>query len=153
MRLFRIAKSEYVRDLTGTGARLYGGRWNQKGTALVYTSESRALATVEFLVHFSLPQAPAGLALATLEIPAAAQTEQVALQPLPEHWRGFPPPAELAALGTRWAREGKSLLLRVPSAVVEGESNLLINPAHLEAAGVRIARVAAWDLDARLMER
>ena len=54
MEVYRIAKSSYRTDLTGLGSRLYGARWNKKGTGLVYTSESRALASLEFLVHVPL---------------------------------------------------------------------------------------------------
>lgn len=51
MKLYRIAQTAHIKDLSGTGARLYGGRWNEKGVGVVYTSESRALAILEYLVH------------------------------------------------------------------------------------------------------
>ncbi len=77
MLVYRIAKKDVVKDLTGTGAKLYGGRWNHRGTAVVYTSETRALATVEFLVHVSLSNAPSGLMIATIEIPDSIAPEDV----------------------------------------------------------------------------
>ncbi|NIR50304.1 RES family NAD+ phosphorylase [candidate division KSB1 bacterium] len=63
MKVYRIARSAYIEDLSGTGARLYGGRWNHKGTSIVYTSKNRALATVEYLVHVSLAILPTDLSL------------------------------------------------------------------------------------------
>jgi RES domain-containing protein len=51
MIVYRIARANYIRDLSGIGSRLYGGRWNRKGTGIIYTSETRALATLEYLVH------------------------------------------------------------------------------------------------------
>ena len=51
IQLFRIAAAEHIRDISGTGARMYGGRWNNTGYPVVYASGSRSLAALEFLVH------------------------------------------------------------------------------------------------------
>ena len=90
MLVYRIAKKDVIKDLSGTGAKLYGGRWNHKGTAVVYTSETRALATVEFLVHVSLSNAPRGLMIATIEIPCNIASEDVPRGSLPRGWRDYP---------------------------------------------------------------
>jgi len=151
MFIYRIARTEHIRDLTGTGARLYGGRWNHPGTALIYTSETRSLATVEFLVHVSPPHAPTDLSMATLEILDDVAPEGVAVSSLPRNWRDFPAPLELAELGTSWARARRSLLLRVPSAVVEHEYNILINPSHADMLRVVLVEVESYTLDERLV--
>jgi len=151
MLVYRIAKNDVVRDLTGTGAKLFGGRWNHRGTAVVYTSETRALATVELLVHVSLSNAPRGLMIATIEIPDKIVPEEVPRASLPRGWRDYPPPREVADLGTRWAKANKSLLLRVPSAVVKQEYNILINPLHPEMQRVALREVEAFEFDKRLI--
>jgi len=151
MLVYRIAKRDVVRDLSGTGAKLFGGRWNHRGTAVVYTSETRALATVEFLVHLSLSNAPRGLMIATIEIPDSIVPEEVPRGSLPRGWRDYPPPREVAELGTRWAKSNKSLLFRVPSAVVEQEYNILINPLHSEMPKVVLREVEAFEFDKRLV--
>lgn len=151
MFVYRIAKKVVVKDLTGTGAKLFGGRWNHKGTAVVYTSETRALATVEFLVHLCLSNAPSGLMIATLEIPDNTVPEDVPRASLARGWRDYPPPREVADLGTRWAMAKKSLLLKVPSAVVEQEYNILINPLHSDMEKVVLLRVEAFEFDKRLI--
>jgi len=151
MLVYRIAKKDVVKNLTGTGAKLYGGRWNHRGTAVVYTSETRALATVEFLVHVALSNAPRGLMIATIEIPDGIVPEEVQRSSLPRGWRDYPPPRSVADLGTQWAKAKKSLLLRVPVAVVEQEYNVLINPLHSDMGKVVVLRVEAFEFDKRLV--
>jgi RES domain-containing protein len=151
MFLFRIAKSNHINDLTGTGARLYGGRWNHRGVPLIYTSESRSLATVEYLVHLALPVAPGDLWMATLEVPDEIVPEKLDASVLPKNWRESPAPVALADLGTEWARSRSSLLLRVPSAVVEHEHNILINPVHDDMRHLKLANVEPCKLDERLV--
>jgi RES domain-containing protein len=150
MLVYRIARSNHIADLSGEGARLHGGRWNHRGTAVIYTSASRSLATVELLVHLSFSFLPTDLKMATIEIPDEPAPEEVEVAALPPNWRGFPAPPELADLGTSWARSGRSLLLRVPSAVVEHEYNILINPAHPDIARVALAAMEDFRLDRRL---
>jgi RES domain-containing protein len=151
MLVYRIAKRDVVRDLSGMGAKLFGGRWNHRGTAVIYTSETRALATVEYLVHLSLSNAPRDLMIASLEIPDSIVPEEVPRKALPKGWRDYPSPREVADLGTEWAKSKKSLLLRVPSAVVEQEYNILINPMHSEMPRVVLKEVAAFEFDKRLV--
>ncbi len=153
MFLYRISKRAHIKDLSGSGARLYGGRWNHRGVPLVYTSESRSLATVEFLVHVSLPNPPGDLSMATLEVPDGIAPKELDPSSLPKNWRGSPAPIELADLGTQWARSNASLLLRVPSAVVEYEYNILINPMHEDASRVKLVKVVPCKLDERLTRK
>jgi RES domain-containing protein len=153
MFLYRISKSAHIKDLSGSGARLYGGRWNHRGVPLVYTSESRSLATVEFLVHVSMPNSPGDLSMATLEVPENIAPKELNPSSLPKDWRDSPAPLELADLGTQWARSNTSLLLRVPSAVVESEYNILINPLHRDVPRVKLVKVVPYKMDERLMRR
>jgi len=120
---------------------------------LVYASESRSLATVEFLVHVSLPNAPGDLSMATLEVPDNIAPKELDPSSLPKNWQDSPAPIELADLGTQWARTNTSLLLRVPSAVVEYEYNILINPLHEDSSRVKLVKVVPFKLDERLMRR
>ena len=151
MHLFRIARTSHVRDLSGIGARLYGGRWNHKGTAVVYTAESRSLATVEYLVHVPLSLAPANLSVAMFEVLDATPIEEIHPSDLPRSWRQYPAPQQLAAIGTEWATARRTLLLRVPSVIVAHESNVLVNPDHPDIAGVRLVQVEKYRLDRRLL--
>jgi RES domain-containing protein len=148
--VYRIARKDYAKDLTGLGAKLYGGRWNPRGTPLIYTSETRSLATLEFLVHASFPDVPRGLSIATIEIPDDLVPEEIKPSSLPRNWREHPAPSRLADIGTKWAKSNSGLLLRVPSAVVEQESNILINPLHPAIVRVILLQVEPYELDERL---
>ena len=149
MLVYRIASKAHINDLTGTGARLYGSRWNHKGTSVLYTSESRALATTEYLVHVPIAMVPANLHIATIEIPAEASVTSIEVETLPPDWRQYPAPESLATIGSQWAQGHQSLLLRVPSVVVRGDFNVLINPAHSEFSRVEIIAVEPCELDKR----
>ncbi len=151
--VFRIAKTRRIRDLTGTGARKYGGRWNDKGISVIYASESRSLAAVEYLVHVPLSILPTDLSIARLEIPDAAIPKQILINDLPVNWRDYPAPRELAELGTNWVLENDSLLLRVPSVVVANEYNMLINPEHPNSGDVTITHIESFAFDPRLLRR
>jgi RES domain-containing protein len=153
MQLFRIARKKYSRDLSGIGASLAGGRWNPRGAAVLYTSETRALATLEYLVHVPLAMIPGDLTIITLDIPGNTKEERIAVAQLPKSWRSYPAPRALAGVGAEWLRQGQTLLLRVPSAIVTGECNVLINPAHPGMARVSIADIQPFSLDARLTKR
>jgi RES domain-containing protein len=152
MTVFRIAREPYIRDLSGEGARLFGGRWNRKGTPVLYTAESRALATVETLVHLSMPLLPKDLRIARIRIPEDASFTRVEPEDLPPGWAGHPPPLKLSVIGEEWVRSNKSLCLSVPSAAVPGDRNVLINPKHPDAGSVKIADAEPYHFDKRLTE-
>lgn len=151
MQLFRIAKTQFIGDLSGTGSRLHGGRWNQKGTALIYASESRALAALEYLVHFPMALVPTDLSILRIDVPDDTDVKTVQMASLPKDWRAYPPPQDLPAIGTKWALSNETLLLRVPSVVVDAEFNYLINPTHPEFKRIRPRRPQAFVLDQRLL--
>ncbi|MBC7474708.1 MAG: RES family NAD+ phosphorylase, partial [Candidatus Sericytochromatia bacterium] len=104
MKLYRIAKEQHIRDLTGTGARLYGGRWNHKGISLLYTSESRSLATLELLVHTSPALIPNDLSILEIEIPDTIKIDNVDINSLPKDWRNYTSPLALADIGSQWVQ-------------------------------------------------
>jgi RES domain-containing protein len=153
MDVYRISRSRFVRDLSGEGPRLYGGRWNHKGTAVIYAATTRSLATLEYLVHVPLPYEPLHLSIAALVIPDDASDEVVLPEELPADWSSYPAPTALADIGTDWVRRGESLILRVPSALVPEEHNVIINPSHSEMARVTIKDVRAYAFDERLIQR
>jgi RES domain-containing protein len=132
---------------------LHGGRWNRKGIPVVYASENRSLATLEFWVHVPLSILPSNLSIACLDISDDIVVEQISIANLPKNWRDYPTPPELADLGSEWAMAMRSLLLRVPSVVVLDEFNILINPKHPDMNRVVISSVESYMFDKRLLRK
>lgn len=139
LRAWRITKRRYVATaFDGEGARRHGGRWNTTGQAAVYVSESRALATLEILAGLGTPAVIPAYVLIGVECDEALVT---VLDPgaLPRNWKAYPPPAATQALGDQWLHGQTSVVLAVPSALVPGERNFVINPRHPDFGSVRIA--------------
>lgn len=147
---FRIFKSEHARAaFTGEGARLYGGRWNSRGTAVVYTASSCALAALEMLVNLDDQQLLESYVVAEIEFDRRL-AHTLGTDALPANWRADPAPAELQALGDAWIAAGTSAVLRVPSSVIETESNFLLNPAHADFAKIILSEGRPFTFDPRL---
>jgi len=153
MDVYRIARRRFVHDLSGEGARLYGGRWNSKGSSILYTSESRSLATVEFLVHVSFSILPTDMCIAEIHVSDHSRTEELNVGDLPGNWTEYPAPPALAGIGDLWKENNETLCMRVPSAVVRNEWNILINPHHPDFGDVRVVSVEEYVFDSRLLRQ
>lgn len=152
MIVFRLSKTKYARDLSGKGAEMAGGRWNSKGVPAIYTSASRALCTTEIAVHTPLGNIPQDYQIISIKIP---DTGIYALpEPgLPKDWKIFPHSMHTQKIGDQFARESKFLVMRVPSAVVQGDFNYLINPRHQDFSKVKIVNVQPFSFDERLFRK
>lgn len=131
----------------GEGAWLYGGRWNSAGTSVVYTSGSQALAALESLVHLNPP-----VIFKYLAIPIEfddALVEKVAA--LPADWTEEPPPPATKAIGDLWVKEARSAVLELPSVIILGEPNYLLNPAHPDFQKIIIGKPQPFSFDPRLL--
>ncbi|MCO4098863.1 MAG: RES family NAD+ phosphorylase [Gemmatimonas sp.] len=153
MIVWRLTRGPYA-ALDGEGARRGGGRWNSVGTALVYASHALSLAALEYLVHIDPDDAPADLVGIALEIPdTPALTERWELATLPRDWRALSIPAACQTRGDAWVAGQSALAVWVPSVVIPGEANLLINPVHAAMADIRVLEIAPFAFDPRLLYR
>lgn len=139
-------------DVSGGGAKATGGRWNAPDHAVVYASATRALACLETLVHLNAAGLPLNRYLVELTIPEpvwdAARRESAAS--LPVGWDAEPSSLTSIQLGTDWLVARRSALLVLPSVIVPEEFNILINPAHPDAAGITARKLRKWLYDPRL---
>ena len=153
MIVYRLAKEKYCNDLSGKGAELSGGRWNSKGSVIIYTSASRALCTAEIAVHIPIGIIPGNYFLAEIEIQDDITMEEVSVLQLPAKWNQFPHSHETQKIGDQFIASNKTLLLKVPSAVVQGDFNYLINPQHADFSKVKIRNTESFSFDERLFRR
>lgn len=144
-----ICRSAF-KALDGAGARRYGGRWNNPGTAVIYTSTSAALAALELLVHLDPAEAPGDLVLMTIEVPESITRTRIDPAALPEQWTARATPARCREIGTAWLAAGNSCILEVPAAPMPEEFNMLLNPAHPDFARIRVIAERPFAFDPRL---
>lgn len=150
MKVFRLSQLAHANDLSGRGAELAGGRWNSIGTPMLYTAESRALCVLEMAVHLPYGLMQREYRLITMEVPERL-VETVAVETLPEGWDQLPPGNGSKSIGDRFILGGKSLAMRVPSAVVSGDYNILINPRHPDFSRLKKLADEAFRFDPRLI--
>jgi RES domain-containing protein len=134
---------------SGEGARQYGGRWNSRGTAIVYTAESQALAALELLVNIGSTGVLTSYTSIPVTIPDALINVIEEAQ-LPKNWRTAPAPVALRRIGDEWAGSGTSVVLRVPSVVIPGEHNFLLSPAHPDFHKLTMGTPIPFRFDRRL---
>jgi RES domain-containing protein len=152
--IWRLSKIKYATTaFDGEGARRAGGRWNSKGTAIVYCSATLSLTALETLVHMDVADFGSSRAAIRVEIPDSIAMERIEVTQLVPDWRDTPAPSSLAAMGDQWAAQDKMLLLLVPSAVVPQENNILLNPRHADFAKIQISPPEPFVLDARLLKQ
>lgn len=155
MRIWRICRERFAAEaFTGSGARIFGGRWNSRGVAMVYASSSLALAAIELFVHLEANQQPEDLVAIAATLPAGEPSQRLnPLNPddLPRHWWSddFEP---LRALGDKWIREKSSLAIEVPSAALRMEWNVLVNPQHPAVAKIKVEKPQPFRFDARMFQ-
>ena len=135
---------------SGDGARRYGGRWNHKGQAAVYTAATQSLAALEILVHADTDLVANDYVVFAVDIPDGVAVERVALADLPPQWREEYPPSVCRDLGSAWLAQGRAAVLAVPSAVIPAETNYLLNPEHPDFASLLIKAPSAFMFDPRL---
>lgn len=150
MIVYRITKKEYARDLSGKGAEISGGRWNSKGTRMVYTSESRALAMAEVAVHLSFGILPKNYQIVQIKIPEEIKVIDLKQSELPTGWNTIPPIHQTQEAGDYFIQKKEYAVMKVPSAVVPGDFNYLINPNHPESVEIKIKKTEDFIFDPRL---
>ena len=142
MHVYRISKKVHINDLSGIGAGLYGGRWNPKGINLVYTSSSIALASLEYLVHNYHLLSTAEICLAKIKIGTPKPVQELQIKDLPLEWNLQM--KELQAtqqIGKEFYLKQSDYILKVPSAVVPQEFNVLLNPLHKHHAHTKVVEI------------
>jgi RES domain-containing protein len=114
----------------------------------VYTSESRALAVLEYTVNIDIHSIPRALSIVTIEIPDDYYANPVSV--LPGDWTDYPAPASTHAYGTRLLRSGSHCVIQFPSTIIPEENNYILNPLHKLASDIKILDISDFIYDLRI---
>jgi len=140
---------------SGTGARLYGGRWNSVGVEVVYASAHRSLSVLEVLVHMEDDEVGSGTVVRPYLIyPISfdeALLEELSSSSLPADWASHPPVTSTQQIGDDWVSRASSPVLSVPSVVVPEERNYVLNPNHKRFAEIEIGSPVPCKIEPRLL--
>lgn len=126
MNIYRITKTQYAKDLTGTGAKLFGGRWNHSDVPCIYTAASRALSVLEYAVNINVDFIPRALSLCVFEIDES-QIFSFKEEDLPGNWRETPAPRSTKDFGTELLQK-EHPIIKIPSIIIPQEFNYILNP-------------------------
>ena len=149
MIVYRLATAKYAEDISGEGARLYGGRFNPVGVAALYTSENISLCILEILVRASRTTAPDTYTLISIEFPETNMRE-ITPKKLKKDWQADIDYTQ--GIGEDFLKNNQALCLKVPSAVIPVEHNYILNPAHADFNKVTIIETQLLQLDKRLFK-
>lgn len=150
MILHRLSKCKYVSDLSGEGGRLYGGRWHSKGTPVLYMASSKSLALLEVLVHLPITLLPDKFCMAVFDVPDNSIYE-LKDSDLPSNWKEIQHQKNVQQLGDAFVRKADYLMLKVPSVIIHGEYNYLINTSHPKISKVKLIETDIFTFDERLI--
>ncbi len=154
MRVFRLLQTvQSLHGVDGEGARLYGGRWNSIGTPMVYCAQSLSLAVLEVMVHAGdhfLRGNPYSFLMIELSESLVTNPDPASL---PESWSAADVHDSSRVYGDAWVEQKTSVALRVPSVIVPGEWNYLLNPAHPDFKKIKVGKAEPFALDKRLKKK
>jgi RES domain-containing protein len=150
MIIYRLGTGNFANDLSGEGAKLFGGRWNSAGSRALYTSEHISLCILEILVRANKQTSPDAYTIISIELPENSFSE-IKLKNLKTDWQFHLEYSQY--IGDQFLESKKALMLKVPSAIVPQEHNFLINPLHKDFEKVKITSSELLNLDKRLLAK
>jgi RES domain-containing protein len=149
--VFRICKTKYASTVfDGEGAFRFGGRWNSRGTRIIYTAGSLSLAALEMLVHLDDDSLLFEYSYITVGIPTDLILKVADFRKLPKNWNDSPAPIALQKLGDDWVKSNVSTVLEVPTSIIPIEKNYLLNPLHPDFTKIFIETPQKFRFDKRL---
>ena len=152
MVVFRLQNTKFPMELSGKGAAALGARWNSKGTEIIYTAHGRCLAMAEVVVHLSLAMLPKGYKMIEIFIPDEIEIQELEVKKLPISWNIFPETIETQLIGDALIKQQQFAIIKVPSAVVKGDFNYLINPFHPDFDKIAITSLEDFPFDKRIFK-
>ena len=151
MIIYRFAHPKFAGDLSGTGARLRGGRWNPRGVPVTYTSQHISLALLEILANTGTLDELQTIHLVEIDVPDTIPIHEIKTAALKKNW--YSDVDYTQWMGQEILRSNKYLLIKCPSAIVHNEHNYLINPLHPDFKKIHVKEAAEFYFDSRLFKQ
>ena len=148
MIVYRICNPLFSEDLSGNGAKIFGGRWNSKGVAMLYAAEHISLSVLEMLVHNQFTDFAIDLTLLHIAFADNINVKEVKNTKLKTDWVNDVEYTQF--MGDQFVKAGTHAILKVPSAVIKEEHNFIINPLHADFKKIKIAQTVTFSTDKRL---
>ncbi|HMX80326.1 MAG TPA: RES family NAD+ phosphorylase [Ferruginibacter sp.] len=145
---YRISNAAYSNDISGSGAKRMGARWNSKGVPLLYTAQHISLAMLEMLVNTNFRDYHTPLDLMYINLPDPYLESAIEVKNLKKDWRDDLEYTRY--IGDAFVNHKESVVLKVPSAVISEEYNFLVNPLHADFRKIRIIKTKSFWPDERL---
>jgi len=152
MQVYRLSREKFANTLSGKGAAIKGARWNSAGVEIIYTASNRSLAMAEVAVHFTLATLPVDYMMTTIFIPDDIPLQRLQLTDLPNDWNTFPHPKKTQTIGDTFINDNEYCILEIPSAVTQGDFNIIINPNHIDFKRIKILSNEKFPFDKRIFK-
>lgn len=152
MEAYRLSREKFATPLSGKGAAIKGARWNSPGVELIYLASNRSLAMAEVAVHLTLATLPEDYVMTTISLPDDISIQKLTEPDLPRNWNAFPHPVSTQAIGDKFIADNNYCVLQIPSAVTQGDFNLLINPYHADFPKIKIIKIEKFPFDKRIFK-
>jgi RES domain-containing protein len=146
MTVYRIAKEEYSTALKASG---YAARWNNKGSFVIYTAESRSLACLENLVHRSGEGNDSLYKVMVIEVPDNLEIDVINVKKLKPGWQKIENYTYCRNMAADWLSAGDMAILKVPSVLVKNEFNFILNPNHPDFKKIKLTGAEDFIFDPR----
>jgi len=150
MLFYRIVAEKYANSLSASGI---ANRWNKKNEMVIYVSQSRSLATLEMIVHRNNINLDNNYRVLVISLDDGIEKfiDSVDLANLPKNWRSINSYHILQNIGSKWYKEKKFLIMKVPSVIIPQEFNYVINTNHINfKEHIKIIGVESFFWDDRL---
>jgi len=128
-KVYRMASEQFIRNLSGAGSAKYGGRWNPKGSYVLYTAATASLAMLEWLAHARDRDMDDVYCIATILLPEGP-LQKFSPDQLPDNWKDFPPPPNLQQFGADMIASAQWLGMEMPSVLLSIDYNIILNVHH-----------------------
>ena len=149
-KVYRMANDRFIRNLSGAGSAKYGGRWNPKGSYVLYTAATPSLAMLEWLAHARDRDMDDVYCIATLLLPEGP-LQKFSPDQLPDNWKDFPPPPKLKQYGADMIASSQWLGMEMPSVLLPIDFNIILNVHHPLFQKLIIEDVCILKPDQRLL--